>query len=409
MTKYYFLALGTTVCVCVGCAADGQQIFDKGEYHAPPAAMLQHPGPMVDGPGPAVMSPMTPPGGGMMMQTGYPGGCPAPGYGYGGPGMYPNAMSRKSQIHFLGPDGMNIGWQIGEGFAESQLVAPSIYDFVQGSVYRLNLTNIPGYEGIEFYPTLEIYPAHPTTDAFLEHSSVPVQITDEDLEQVRTNNFVTKVIYLPEPKFQELAIAGVETLVSTRLAPGIDPVAEADRRGTIMAVIRIGNKDYEMGMRGGVPLTAHGQAGDVHQTSYNMDGAQGQFAEPMAIGYVGAQSGVPSTQIMGGPTYPGGPAFNQIAGVNAPAWGMPRTSTPIGLPGPPHLPYGGPASLQTHTIRNNTHVDLGKPVKDMLIDVKHDPGLSLPHPVSYIQYEEKHPVYKQGEVAYPAWHGGQGQ
>ena len=56
--KYYFLALSTVVVVCVGCAMDGQQHTHKGEYHAPPAAMMQHPGPMVDGPGPGVM-PMT--------------------------------------------------------------------------------------------------------------------------------------------------------------------------------------------------------------------------------------------------------------------------------------------------------------------------------------------------------------
>ena len=47
---------------------------------------------------------------------------------------------------------------------------------------------------------------------------------------------------------------------------------------------------------------------------------------------------------------------------------MPYTGTPIGLPGPTHLPYGGPASLQSHTTRNLTKQDLGRPVKDVLID-----------------------------------------
>ena len=59
-------------------------------------------------------------------------------------------------------------------------------------------------------------------------------------------NFVTKVIYLPDPEFQELALAGVETLVSTRLDPGVDPIVEADRRGSILAVVRLGNKDVEL-------------------------------------------------------------------------------------------------------------------------------------------------------------------
>ena len=59
-------------------------------------------------------------------------------------------------------------------------------------------------------------------------------------------NFVTKVIYLPDPKYQELAVSGVETLVSTRLEPGIDPILEADKRGTILLIVRLGAIDLEM-------------------------------------------------------------------------------------------------------------------------------------------------------------------
>ena len=135
---------------------------------------------------------------------------------------------------------MNIGWQIGHGYAENQLVAPGRYNFQQGSTYRLKLSNIPGREGMPpLYPSLQVYPTHPNTDAYLSHNSVPMTLTNEDLDQIDSNNFVTKVIYLPDPQNQELAIAGVETLVSTRLDPGVDPIAEADRRGTLMLVLRV--------------------------------------------------------------------------------------------------------------------------------------------------------------------------
>ena len=59
-------------------------------------------------------------------------------------------------------------------------------------------------------------------------------------------NFVTKVIYLPDPRYQELAVANVETLVSTRLEPGVDPVLEADKRGTILMIVRLGGINLEM-------------------------------------------------------------------------------------------------------------------------------------------------------------------
>ena len=73
-----------------------------------------------------------------------------------------------------------------------------------------------------------------------------MQFTSEDFDQVVDGgNFVTKVIYLPDPKYQELAISGVETLVSTRLEPGVDPILEADKRGTILLIVRLGAIDLE--------------------------------------------------------------------------------------------------------------------------------------------------------------------
>ena len=99
---------------------------------------------------------------------------------------------------------------------------------------------------MELYPTIEVAAAVPRTEAFLAHSAVPIQFTEEDFDQVLSGNFVTKVIYLPNPEYQELALAGVETLVSTRLEPGMDPIIEATRRGAILAIIRLGNKDLQL-------------------------------------------------------------------------------------------------------------------------------------------------------------------
>jgi hypothetical protein len=131
-------------------------------------------------------------------------------------------------------------------YLPAQLTVPARYNFQQGYIYRLKLTDIPGRPGLNLYPTVEVAPSTPATDAYLTHNPIPAQFTEEDFDQVTAGNFVTKVVYLPDPKYQELAIAGVETLVSTRLEPGIDPILEADRRGTILMVIRLGAIDLEM-------------------------------------------------------------------------------------------------------------------------------------------------------------------
>jgi hypothetical protein len=187
--------------------------------------------------------------------------------------------------------------------------------------------------------------------------------------------------------------------VSTKLDPGVDPVAEADQRGSIMAVLRMGNMDMEMpGTMS--PISANGH-GAIEQTAYMQDAV----AAPTPIGPAGpGLEGVPSAMVVGGSGLPGMPAPGPIAGQGGiPVWGMPVTGTPIGLGGPPHLPLGGPASLKSHTVRNNTKQELPEPVDHFLLDVKHEPGLRLPAPVKRVQYTERHPVYGPDEVNYPQY------
>jgi hypothetical protein len=166
---------------------------------------------------------------------------PSPG---GLPSGLPLAHAAKpasSQIYFVGPDGLTVQWDVTAlgRFDSEKLAAPARYNFPQGAFYRLKLANIPGRPGVELFPSLEVAPAMPRTTAYLEHNAIPVEFTDEDFDQVMTGNPVTKVIYLPDPGFQEMALAGVGTLVSTRLDPGVDPIVEADRRGAIMAIVRL--------------------------------------------------------------------------------------------------------------------------------------------------------------------------
>lgn len=319
----YPMALLALVAVFAGCKV-------PGTHNLPPAAQLMHPGPGVDGPGPGVM------------MTG--GGVP----GLGGPML--GGMS--SQLAFVGPEGMMVSWDVGMhgAFDSEPLICPGRTNFPQGAIYRLKLTNIPGRPGTELYPTIEVAPVMPRTDAYLAHNAIPVQFTEEDLDQVVTGNFVTKVIYLPDAEFQELAIAGVETLVSTRLDPGVDPIVEADRRGSILAIVRVGNKDLAMTMAD--------------------DGSMGGMGGVMPTGYCG----------------PGGMGIEAqshlISGVTAPEWGMTTSGTPIGLPGPPHIPLGIPAGLSKHTIHNHTRVHIPNPTSAVRLDVMQKPGISYPKPAN---------------------------
>lgn len=339
-----------------------------------------------------------------------PGSTEAYADGAGGGGGAGIGMS-TSQIAFLGDDGVQVSWDVGGSsmFDSTPLVIPGRQDFYQGAIYRLKLTNIPGRAGVQLYPTLEVAPVTPRTDAYLAHSPIPVQFTEEDFDQVVSGNFVTKVIYLPDPEFQELALAGVETLVSTRLDPGVDPIAEADRRGSILAIVRMGNKDLELGAgssgRSNVVVPAsHQEAANGNATNLQVDNQQAgnevwpaQYCEgagPVCEGgppYMGGAygTGAMANMPLGMPTGGFGPPAvppNMIAG--APQWGMPITGTPIGLPGPPHVPLGVPAGLQKHVIKNRTRVMLPPPVTKMEMSVKQRPGLNYPRPVDHTSVNE---------------------
>jgi hypothetical protein len=319
----------------------------------PPPTMLHHPGPGVDGPGPGV-------------------------FGVGPQMMLYGGQPETSQIGFRGNDGMKIFWDVGgHGLFDSEpLIEPGRYNFPQGAIYRLKLTNIPGRPGIELYPTLELALATPRTEAFLAHNFIPFELTAEDFEQVLSGNFVTKVIYLPDAEHQEAVLAGAETLVSTRLDPGKDPIVEAEKRGSIMAIIRIGNKDLQApGAEGG---------GGVIQTGFHSPLAHG--GAPCGTDGCGAGS------LNGGYGVPAGIPPGFVAGVTSPLYGMPMSGTPIGLPGPPHIPLGVPAGLQEHIIENHTHMSIPDTVSRFKIDVKQEPGLSYPNPVHHVHIVESTPT-----------------
>jgi hypothetical protein len=164
-----------------------------------------------------------------------------PPFGMGHP------INARTSVRFSEPADMRITWYGPVGLSDTVLTTPARYNFAQGGIYRLKLSNIPGRGAIDLYPTLEVVPATAKTATYLAHSSVPVSFTDEDFEQVLAGNMLTKVIYLPDPAYQDLAaVAGPAEVISTRLEPGMDAVAEARRRGEILLIIRMGNIDLDV-------------------------------------------------------------------------------------------------------------------------------------------------------------------
>ncbi len=281
--------------------------------------------------------------------------CPPPGPP---PGTFP---TRRTEVRFVGPPGMKIAWYApapgcppgcGPAFSSSnQLEAPGRYNFVQGAVYRLKLSDIPQRPGLELYPTLEVVPSNPKTDPFLAHSAVPVSFTETDLDQVGAGNFVVKVIYLPDPHLQELADAGLGEVVSTQLEPGVDPIAEAHRRGCILLIIRLGNIDLE------APNTPPMDAPSAYQAPRPCAMGPGGMMPPnMAMGGMPPGMMPPGMMPPGmarasqmppmGPLGPGGPMVGASGPLAGPPPGMFGPNAPMVM-GPNGPVPAGPGAMMT--------------------------------------------------------------
>ena len=339
LTGIAMLAFATLTTTAVACQVPRARTGIPVGHNLPPAQMLLEPGPGVGGPGPGVLN---------------RGSYGASGHSTAGYGPFGAVTQQSVQVLFDKPELMQVSWDVSSvgRYDSSPLIVPGRQNFAQGGIYRLKVTNIEGRPGMELYPTLEIGRATPRTAAYLAHAAMPIQFTQEDFDQVAAANFVTKVIYVPDPEYQELALAGVDTLVSTRLDPGVDPITEADRRGSILAIVRLGNKDLE------VP------------------GTDPSIAAGLGVLGNGGQGG-PDTS-------------NYISGVTGPHYGLPYTGTSIGLPGPAHIPLGAPAGLQGQHIHNHTAHQIPGPTPKVNIHVKQTPGLSYPRPADKVFINEHH-------------------
>jgi hypothetical protein len=313
------------------CAANGNSGLMQAQAYGPACG----PGGCMPGVPPMGLTP--PMGNPMVTGTNPPGAVAAVGANL--PGAVSPFPVQRTEVRFTGPNGMKISWYAPKGdgkgacFSTEFLTAPGRYNFPQAAIYRLKLGDIPNRPGVDLYPTLEVVPANCKTSTFLAHSAVPVTFTEEDLEQVAAGNYVVKVIYLPDPQYQDLAGAA-EEVVSSRLDPGVDPIAEACRRGSILLVVRLGNIDLE---------AANTPPMDAPAPWCAAPPPPGPQGPPMGLAGMPGMPGMPGM-------LPGAPPMPGMQGV-LPA--MPGINPPK-MPGmPPQLPASTPTPNSQAPTPNN--------------------------------------------------------
>ena len=116
-----------------------------------------------------------------------------------------------------------------------------------GAVYRMRVTHIRLAEGAEVFPTVEVVDRLYAPPGQELRFPIPIDITEEDLKLALAGKFVTRVIYLEDPRNALPAREVGKSQNWFEAAPGQDPLAVADGLGRPVAILRLGGRLPDQG------------------------------------------------------------------------------------------------------------------------------------------------------------------
>jgi uncharacterized repeat protein (TIGR01451 family) len=161
-------------------------------------------------------------------------------------------------VRFQGPAGIKVevlgpapeAVPIGDGHGLAT------YGLRVGVAYQLRLSNLPGREGAELYPMIEVV-GHLHRPPSIDPGKYPirVQLDETDLEDVLVRGrMVTQVVYLEDPE-QALPIhLPKDEIPVVSLSPAEDPLKVAAALGRPMAILRLGTRTPAPEDLGGAPF-----------------------------------------------------------------------------------------------------------------------------------------------------------
>jgi len=150
-------------------------------------------------------------------------------------------------VEIKAPSGASISLAVANQFGPA-LKVPCRLGLLIGSVYRLRVTNLPlpQAEGMEIFPTIEIIDrTYAPTDQQVRFA-IPVEIAAQDIELALQGKFVTRVVYLEDPRHAVPTRSGADQPWFD-VEPGRDPLAVADEWGRPVAILRLGARVPDQG------------------------------------------------------------------------------------------------------------------------------------------------------------------
>ena len=148
-------------------------------------------------------------------------------------------------IEVRAPQGTQLAFVANGQFGPS-LLAPTKAGMLIGAVYRMKITHIPGLEGVEVFPSIEvinrIYPPRGLEAKF----AIPIHLSLREIKKATQGLFVTRVIYLEDPTNPIPVDEPIGRQRTLDIRYTEDPLHVADKLGRPVAILRIGSRSPQL-------------------------------------------------------------------------------------------------------------------------------------------------------------------
>ncbi len=142
------------------------------------------------------------------------------------------------QVRIELPSAGRVTWFIG---SRDEVQEGSQAKLVVSQSYRLRLSDLPEFPGVELFPSVEVLDRlHPPAGQ-VENFPIPLSFDIDELDAAIEGRMVTKVVYLEQPQFAspfELTSVTAVRTVSAR----INLMEDADKAGRPIAIVRLGGR-----------------------------------------------------------------------------------------------------------------------------------------------------------------------
>jgi hypothetical protein len=147
------------------------------------------------------------------------------------------------QVEIQLPGEGQVTWYEGSLNRAALMPAPAMAGLLVGPVYRLMLSDMPDFPGVQLYPSIEMVDRlHPPVGRETQFPVI-VPFTVEEIQAAIAGRLVTKVIYLEQPnRASPVTAERGRAIPAIRVDPNENVLEVADVHGRPLAIVRLGGR-----------------------------------------------------------------------------------------------------------------------------------------------------------------------